>query len=62
MEALYRLQEIDSGLLTCIDYLMAAADYSDFVDMMLEFQQCSNYEQDLDDAALVRPTHQTDDA
>lgn len=35
MESLERVNEIDNGLLSCIDYLLAAADYQDFVDLML---------------------------
>lgn len=27
MESLLRIQEVDPGLLSCIDYLMAASDY-----------------------------------
>ena len=46
MESLHRLQEVDPGWLTCINYLMAAADYQDFVEMMLEHQECINYEED----------------
>ena len=38
MESLQRVQDVDDGLLSCIDYLMAAADYQDFVNLMLEFR------------------------
>ena len=38
MESLQRIQQVDDGLLSCIDYLMAAADYQDFVNLMLEMR------------------------
>ena len=38
MESLQRIQQVDDGLLSCIDYLMAAADYQDFVQLMLEMR------------------------
>ena len=38
MESLKRIQEVDDGLLSCIDYLLAAADYQDFVNLMLEMR------------------------
>lgn len=38
IESLRRIQAVDDGLLSCIDYLMAAVDYQDFVNLMLEFK------------------------
>ena len=39
MESLLRLNQQDGGLLSCLDYLMAAADYTDFVNLMLDFRE-----------------------
>ena len=38
MQSLQRMQRIGSESLFCIDYLMAAADYMDFVSIMLDFK------------------------
>ena len=45
MASIERLKQCDPGLLSCIDYLMAAADYQDFVDLMLDFKDCDQYEE-----------------
>ena len=37
MDSLRRIQEVDPGTMSCIDYLMAAADYVDFCGLMLDF-------------------------
>ena len=37
---------MDPGLLSCIDYLMAAADYQDFIALMLEFRVGLEWEGD----------------
>jgi len=39
MESLQRIQQVDEGMLSCIDYLMAAAEYQDFVELMLDFRE-----------------------
>lgn len=44
MESLLRIQEADPGLLSCIDYLMAAADYQDFINLMLDFRDGFDYD------------------
>eukprot|EP00354_Favella_ehrenbergii_P000429 CAMPEP_0170471934 /NCGR_PEP_ID=MMETSP0123-20130129/14061_1 /TAXON_ID=182087 /ORGANISM="Favella ehrenbergii, Strain Fehren 1" /LENGTH=71 /DNA_ID=CAMNT_0010739893 /DNA_START=363 /DNA_END=581 /DNA_ORIENTATION=+ len=44
MESMERVQQIDPGMLTCIDYIMAAAEYEDFVGLMLEFRDCNEEE------------------
>lgn len=38
MESLTRLKDNAPGLLSCLDYLMAAADYQDFISLMLDFR------------------------
>lgn len=43
MESLLRIQEADPGLLSSIDYLMAAADYQDFINLMLDFREGFEY-------------------
>ena len=44
MQSLVRINEADPGILSCIDYLMAAADYLDFVNLMLDFRDNFEYE------------------
>ena len=44
MASLIRINDIDPGILSCLDYLMAAADYVDFVNLMLDFRDCGEYE------------------
>ena len=44
MASLVRINDIDPGILSCIDYLMAAADYLDFVNLMLDFKDGFEYE------------------
>ena len=44
MESIARMNEIDNGALSSIDYLMAAAEYMDFVNLMLDFKDCNTYE------------------
>lgn len=44
MESLLRIQEADPGLLSCIDYLMAAADYQDFINLMLDFRDSFDWD------------------
>ena len=46
MESLLRIQEADPGLLSCIDYLMAAADYQDFINLMLDFRDGFDWDGD----------------
>ena len=44
MESLIRLKDTDLGLLSCLDYLMAAADYQDFISLMLDFRDGFEWE------------------
>ena len=44
MASLMRINDIDSGILSCLDYLMAASDYVDFVNLMLDFRDGFEYE------------------
>ena len=44
MESLLRIKEVDPGLLSCIDYLMAAADYESFISLMLDFREGFEWE------------------
>jgi len=44
MESLQRVQQYDQGLLSCIDYLMAASDYLDFTNLMLDFKEVAEVE------------------
>ena len=44
MASLIRINGIDPGILSCIDYLMAASDYVDFVNLMLDFRDGFEYE------------------
>lgn len=44
MESLLRLKEADPGLLSCIDYLMASADYQEFISLMLDFREGFEWE------------------
>ena len=46
MESLIRLKDVDPGLLSCIDYLMAAADYQDFIMLMLDFRDVNEWQGD----------------
>ena len=39
-----RIKEVDPGLLSCIDYLMAAADYESFISLMLDFREGFEWE------------------
>ena len=41
------MNEADPGLLSCIDYLMAASEYQDFVVLMLDMR--GGYDYELDD-------------
>ena len=43
-ESLQRVQQYDQGLLSCIDYLMAASDYLDFTNLMLDFKEVAEVE------------------
>jgi hypothetical protein len=38
------VQEIDPESLMCLDYIMCALDYGDFVGMMLQFKGMQEYE------------------
>lgn len=50
MESVNRIQEYNPGFLACIDYLMAAADYQDFVGLMLEFRYTFEYDEEEEQA------------
>jgi hypothetical protein len=38
VESCSRIKEIDNHSLSCLDYLLAAADYQDFYYLMIEFK------------------------
>lgn len=44
-ESLERMEQVSPGFLFCLDILMAAIDYWDFVSFMLSFQQSTNVEE-----------------
>ena len=46
MESLKRIQGHDEGALMCLDYLLAATDYEDFIVIMLDFQDIYAYQPD----------------
>ena len=37
-ESIARMQQVDSDVLMCMDYLLAATDYLEFSNMMLDFK------------------------
>ena len=37
-ESIARMQQVDGDVLMCMDYLLAATDYLDFSNMMLDFK------------------------
>ena len=37
-ESIARMQQVDSEVLMCMDYLLAATDYLEFSNMMLDFK------------------------
>ena len=46
MASVNRIQECNPGFLACLDYLLAAADYQDFVALMLEFRYTFEYDEE----------------
>ena len=36
--SLFRMEQVSPGFLFCMDYLMAAVEYIDFAQMMLDFR------------------------
>lgn len=48
MESVERMSQFNPGFLSCIDYLLAAADYQDFVELMLDFK--TGFESDEEEA------------
>lgn len=44
-ESLERMEQVSPGFLFCLDILMAAIDYWDFVSFMLSFQQSTTIEE-----------------
>lgn len=43
-ESLNRVSQVDPEVLMCLDYLVAATDYEDFVSLMLEFQEINAWQ------------------
>ena len=37
-DSIARMQQVDSDVLMCMDYLLAATDYLEFSNMMLDFK------------------------
>ena len=46
MDSVKRVVEFNPGFLACIDYLLAAANYEEFVYLMFDFRQDSEVEYD----------------
>lgn len=44
LESLERVKEAEPGMLSCIDYLMACSEYTDFLNLMLDFKEGYEYE------------------
>lgn len=47
VESCSRINEIDDHSMSCLDYLLAAADYQDFYDLIIEFKVILNNNQQL---------------
>ena len=62
MESLHRMNEVTPEFfLTCFSYLTAAADYEEFVQLMLEHQEIVNFsEVEAYDPALACQQYQSD--
>ena len=54
------MKAFDDGMLSCLDYLLAATDYQDFVNLMLEFRETSEWEGDAADLQGLLAPSQTE--
>ena len=44
--SLKRMQQVDPDVLSCLDYLMAASDYQEFIGLMLDFKEATQWQND----------------
>lgn len=42
-ESCQRVQQMDSSMLMCLDWILASSEYTEFVSMMLEFKVKNPY-------------------
>lgn len=40
------MQQVDPDVLSCLDYLMAASDYQEFIGLMLDFKEATQWQND----------------